>query len=158
MSRHTIDILHHLNQILLIPQPNLTKRFLQIKNQIAAQHLQHLFHALRLTQKFLHIKLDHIILIPMCRIRSTIRNFQLPKQRIRIHPSLIIRCQHIRRHRLTKPSRTAHADKPLHRPDTSICHFKQSALIHKNLRIQRNLKQPIPRIQIRPHEPFLLSS
>ena len=37
----------------------------QIKDQILLQHRQHFIHAVRHAEKFLHIDLEHIVLIQM---------------------------------------------------------------------------------------------
>ena len=60
-----VNIFHDLNQVVLIPETDFLKMVGQIKDQILLQHRQHFIHAVRHAEKFLHIDLEHIVLIQM---------------------------------------------------------------------------------------------
>ena len=70
-----IDIFHHLNQIIFIPEPNISKMFHKIKHQVFLQHGQHIIHAVGHAEKLLHIDFDDIILVQMNMVRSCPADF-----------------------------------------------------------------------------------
>ena len=75
MFRLTVNILHHLNQIIFITETDIVKMICQIKDQILLQHGQHLIHTVCHTEKFLHVYFDNVILIPIFFIRLNLADF-----------------------------------------------------------------------------------
>ena len=146
-----VDVLHHLNEVALIPKTHFLKVVGQVKDQILLQHGQHFIHAVGHAQKFLHIDLEDIVLVPMLLIRTRLADFQRVKQGCGVFAAVVVGCKHIRSHRLTEASGAADADELLPGVDNSVCLFNQPGLIHIDLRVQAFLKALAARIQIAAH-------
>ena len=146
-----VDVLHHLNEVALIPKTHFLKVVGQVKDQILLQHGQHFIHAVRHAQKFLHIDLEDIVLVPMLLIRTRLADFQRVKQGCGIFAAVVVGCKHIRSHRLAEASGAADADELLPGVDDSVRLFDQPGLIHIDLRVQAFLKALAARIQIAAH-------
>ena len=149
--RFCVDVLHHLNEVSLIPKTHFLKMVGQVKDQILLQHGQHFIHAVRHAQKFLHIDLEDIVLVPMLLIRTCLADFQRVKQGCGIFTTVVVSCKHIRSHRLAEASGAADADELLPGIDDSVRLFDQPGLVHIDLRVQAFLKALAARIQITAH-------
>ena len=65
---------------LILSLANLAVTFLQIIDQITRKSGKHFIHAVCLTQKFLYVNLQNIILVQMLRKRKTFTDFKRSKQ------------------------------------------------------------------------------
>ena len=146
-----VDVLHHLNEVALISKTHFLKVVGQVKDQILLQHGQHFIHAVGHAQKFLHIDLEDIVLVPMLLIRTCLADFQRVKQGCGIFTTVVVSCKHIRSHRLAEASGAADADELLPGVDDSVRLFNQPGLIHIDLGVQAFLKALAARIQIAAH-------
>ena len=58
-----VDVLHHLNQVLLIAKMDLYKPLQQVKAHILLQHAKHFRHGARGAEELLHIDFDDVVLV-----------------------------------------------------------------------------------------------
>lgn len=116
--------------------------------ELVPQHGQHFIHAVGHAQKFLHIDLEDIVLVPMLLIRTCLADLQRVKQGCGIFTTVVVSCKHIRSHRLAEASGAADADELLPGVDDSVRLFDQTGLIHIDLGVQAFLKALAARIQI----------
>ena len=105
----TVNRLHHQPQIILTPIVQGIILLQEIPEQRLTKFLQQIIHILCFAQELLHIDAKHIGHSAIAREIRAHRNRESIEYLVR-HGPVIVRADHIRRHCLAEPPRTAHTD------------------------------------------------